>query len=124
LQQQPSQQSQFSSDAGDAADEGATAAQHSQQLKVTGDLDALAERVRLLGEQQAQANDDITQRVEALEQQQAADAPLDAMTCGAVEARLSVLEDDSGEAKQQLQVGMNVVFREWLLSSAQKPGGC
>jgi hypothetical protein len=111
LLQQPSQLSQSSADVGEAAGDGTAAPQHSPQLQVAGDLEALAERVRLLEEQQAEAGDEATQRLDALEQQQARDAPLDAMTCGAVEARLSVLEDDSGEAKQQLQVGMEVTSR-------------
>jgi hypothetical protein len=52
----------------------------------------------------------VSSRLEALEDQLGDAAPLDGMTCGAVEARLSVLEDDSNEAKQQLQVRRPLVF--------------
>lgn len=108
LQQQPSQLSQSSADVGEAPGQGTAAFQGSQQLQLADDLDVLAGRLRLLEEQQVQAGDEVTRRLNALEQQHAGDAPLDAMTCGAVEARLSVLEDENSEAKQQLQVGMHV----------------
>jgi hypothetical protein len=67
------------------------------------EAEELVARLEALEEQQQQA-DELAARLQALEEQSAGAAPLDAMTCGAVEARLSVLEDDNSEHKQQLQV--------------------
>lgn len=77
--------------------------QDSSRDQLAGDLAELVGRVRALEEQQEQA-EDVPARLQALEEQFEDVRPLDAMTCGAVEARLSVLEDDSSERKEQLQV--------------------
>lgn len=67
------------------------------------ETEELVARLEALEEQQQQA-EELAARLQALEEQSAGAVPLDAMTCGAVEARLSVLEDDNSEHKQQLQV--------------------
>lgn len=77
--------------------------------QLLSDVADLIERVRVLEQQQGQA-EGVSSRLQTLEDQMGGAAPLDGMTCGAVEARLSVLEDDGNEAKQQLQVRRPGVF--------------
>jgi hypothetical protein len=77
--------------------------QDNSRDELAGNLADLVGRVRALEEQQEQA-EGMPARLQALEEQFEDVRPLDAMTCGAVEARLSVLEDDSSERKEQLQV--------------------
>jgi hypothetical protein len=76
---------------------------NSSRDQLAGDLADLVGRVQALEEEQVQA-EDVPARLQALEEQFKDVRPLDAMTCGAVEARLSVLEDDSSDHKEQLQV--------------------
>jgi len=82
------------------------------EASLQADVAELAARLNTVEEQQRQqaqgltacrGNTDDTQQQQQ-QQQQHYGAPLDAMTCGAVEARLSVLEDCSTEHTQQLQV--------------------
>lgn len=77
--------------------------QDGRNSQLASEVAELSERVCALEEQQKQA-EGMSARLQEVEEQLGAAAPLDAMTCGAVEARLSVLEDDSNERKQQLQV--------------------
>lgn len=68
------------------------------------ETEELVARLEVLEELQQQQAEELAARLQALEDLSAGAVPLDAMTCGAVEARLSVLEDDNSEHKQQLQV--------------------